>query len=364
MLQAVVAMCALAGPATTLAQDASATSAQEKLLKERVIRALTSKDTRTLFMLMDQYRDLAASGAQIPAGLFFAEADAARSSGDPVRAERAFNDFFNVASPEGAAFTEAMRAYGDFRASLAETTWPLLEAMTPITVEAPSADDPKQGIAPFSIGDNPVTRRQFAEFVAATGYQPSPPADADAPGCRVESDAAQSAAPAAEAAATVMPAPDETAAVMPAPGEAATVIPAPDEAATVATAAATTASADDPMTCVSWNDATAYVDWLRNSTGVGFRLPRAAELEHAARKSAVKGPTQTIPPREWVADCASTGSAQETVGTATDADRDGCDQRLLLVTSATPAETSEKAKAREPHPSRHRAPDLCFRLAL
>ena len=37
------------------------------------------------------------------------------------------------------------------------------------------------------------------------------------------------------------------------------------------------------MVCVSWNDAQAYVGWLNERTGGGWRLPSEAEWEYAAR---------------------------------------------------------------------------------
>src|SRR5512134_2596692 len=72
---------------------------REKLLEEQAIDAVKNGDTASLFDAMDEYRTLAQAGLTVPPGLFFAEADAARSSGDPVRAERAFNDYFEVADP-------------------------------------------------------------------------------------------------------------------------------------------------------------------------------------------------------------------------------------------------------------------------
>jgi hypothetical protein len=250
-----LAACLLAVCMPVLADDLPLET-REKLMKEQAIEAVKSGDSGALLVAMDEYRTLERLGVTIPAGLFFAEADSARSSGDPVRAERAFNDFFRVAPPEGEAFAEALRVYGEFRKSIPESVWPILEQMAPIPGRSAdtAAGTPAIQGAPFSLSRRAVTRRQFEAFIKATDYRPQ--GQDGAGGC---------------------------------PGS-------PGPADDGAEAGAEAAAANDPVVCVSWIDADAYVEWLRQSSGLKFRLPTAAEWELAAYAAgSVAEPTTDSP---------------------------------------------------------------------
>ena len=73
---------------------------------------------------------------------------------------------------------------------------------------------------------------------------------------------------------------------------------------------------DHPVVCVSWNDAQAYVKWLKEKTGKKYRLPSEAEWEYAARA----GSTTRYPWGDEIghnkANCRECGSQWDGKGTA------------------------------------------------
>jgi formylglycine-generating enzyme required for sulfatase activity len=333
--------CALASGGTSLSDDLPP-DAREKAVKEQAIGAMKSGDTAALFDAMDDYRALESAGATVPPGLYFAEADSARWSGDPVRAERAFGDYFRVARPEGEAYAEAQRAYGEFRKSIPEATWSILDAMVPIPGGTVGTGDGKQGgrVVAFSLSRKAVTQGQFDEFRKTTGYQSRNRGAAE--GC-------------------------------------------PDEA-TDGTGAAAARPAASPAVCVSWLDADAYISWLGQYSGLKFRLPSAVELEYATLDggspasgtgdgsvgaAAPAGSASTnrfgvqgmaAGGSEWVRDCGTPpGAAPEA---ATPGAAQSCRTRVAVSTDSRGQSSAPPGDGRAVHGDDYRSGELGFRLSL
>ena len=91
-----------------------------------------------------------------------------------------------------------------------------------------------------------------------------------------------------------------------------------------------------PVTCVSWDDAQAYVLWLSRTAGVTYRLPTGAEWERAAVGSQLgcyqdrTGHRGTCPVGSYGSNAAGLSGMASNLGEWTEDCWDsGCDQRVL-----------------------------------
>lgn len=125
---------------------------------------------------------------------------------------------------------------------------------------------------------------------------------------------------------------------------------------------------DRPVAHVSWNDAVAFCTWLKQKTGVKFRLPTEAEWEYAAKGGDVEIKTaeeiglinMDAGVSEWCNDIFGTyigGSQMNPTGLT-----DGYFRSVRGASDFDPARGSETRRAG--HPTHYRRGNIGFRIAL
>ncbi len=133
-------------------------------------------------------------------------------------------------------------------------------------------------VKPFALGKTEVTVAQWREFARASGYQTQAERNVGAPGCMTWE-------------------PDD--------------VPWAWREGRSWRAPGWNPKDNDPVVCISWVDAQAYVRWLDERSGVkGWRLPTEAEWEYAARAG-------TTTPRPWRDDevsCVYANGTDRTIG--------------------------------------------------
>ena len=259
----------LAGAAALFPSPGSAQPAvlppqvQADLLRTEILKALEKREYATVLEGMETYRALESEGVRMPPGLLFAEAEAAKATGDWQRSKSALDAYLLRADPKDPIYGEALKLYPAVEAQvirqveeqnrayeaarqaelrkleerrLAERKQ-IVEALAGDTVEIPAGkfrmgDASKRGdedelpvrtvqVAGFRLGRHEVTFDQYDAFCEATSR------------------------------------------------------PKPDDKGW--------GRGRQPVMNVSWDDANAFIAWLNAETGQQFRLPTEAEWEYAAR---------------------------------------------------------------------------------
>ncbi len=188
----------------------------------------------------------------------YGDANAARGNGEPPAV---------LALLDGKTWAEVEEALEEARAQIEPTVRQLAEDMVSIPDgkfrmgsrgrDAPDDEKPAHRVTvpAFRLGKHEVTVGQFQAFVAATGYRTDAEQNAGGnEGCVIRNASNEWGW---------------------APGSS-WRNPGYDVAY------------DQPVVCVSWNDARAFIDWLNGKTGGNYRLPTEAEWEYAARAGSKK----------------------------------------------------------------------------
>jgi formylglycine-generating enzyme required for sulfatase activity len=100
-----------AAPSPANAQAEPAPQAIADQLRLEMVQALERKDYATVLERAETYRALESEGVKMPAGLYFAEAEAAKASGDWLRARAALAAYLERADAADPLYPEALALY-------------------------------------------------------------------------------------------------------------------------------------------------------------------------------------------------------------------------------------------------------------
>ena len=115
--------------------------------------------------------------------------------------------------------------------------------------------------------------------------------------------------------------------------------------------------------CVSWDDAKAYVDWLRRVTGRQYRLPTEAEWEYVATRASDFGVFDMVGNAwEWVEDCWHS-SYDDAPGDGTAWTTGDCSRHVMRAGASMVERIRPRTRVRVGMPSGHRGGANGFRVA-
>ena len=251
-----------AAPAAPPAPSAQAL-AQAELLRTEMLQALEKKDFATVLERAETYRALQTEGVKMPAGLYFAEAEAAKSTGDWLRARAALAAYLERADPKDPLYLEALKLHPLVETEIARQ----YEEQARVLREAQEAE--QRALAERKAAD----RKRLVEGLAS-GLVMIPPGKFRMGDLTRHGDEDELPVHAVQVAGFHLGRHEVTFEQYDAFCEA-TGRTRPDDKGW--------GRGNRPVINVSWQDANDFIAWASAATGLRFRLPTEAEWEYAAR---------------------------------------------------------------------------------
>jgi len=368
-------------PPASPAEPSAEVKAQADQLRTEIFQALETKDFATVLERTETYRALQTEGVKMPAGLYFAEAEAAKSTGDWLRARAALAAYLERADQKDPLYLEALKLH-----PLVET-----EIARQFEEQDRALQEAQQAEQRVAAERKAADRKRVVEGLAG-GLVAIPPGKFRMGDLSKRGDEDELPVHAVQVAGFQLGRHEVTFEQYDAFCEA-TGRPLPDDKGW--------GRGNRPVINVSWEDANEFIAWASAQAGLRFRLPTEAEWEYAARAGTetdywwgeafsvdhanaagtggrdrwnATAPVGEFPPnafglhdmngnvREWVQDCwiADYSGKAKTASARTDGD---CSRRVVRGGSWNLGPPWQRSANRDFDDQQYRFVDRGFRLA-